>query len=92
MKHQGSRPRNTAEVAEPEGVTKSGLSQAREKRALIRKDSGDARVWIDGEPVVRLPLRKESHGASYLRLRAISETAGHEGFLIESVSVKTKEY
>jgi hypothetical protein len=45
-------------------------------------------------------LRKESHGASYLRLRATAEisgetageTAADEGFLVESVSVKTKEY
>jgi hypothetical protein len=56
----------------------------------------EARVLVDGELAVTLPLRKESHGASYLRLRATSETsgepAGDEGFLIESVYVNTKEY
>ena len=57
-------------------------------------------VGNTSEVAVTLPLRKESHGASYLRLRATSETSGEtggktsgdEGFLIESVSVETKEY
>lgn len=51
----------------------------------------DAKVFVDDELVATLPLRKESHGASYLRLRATSESGGDEGFLVESVSVQTKE-
>ena len=48
----------------------------------------ECRVELDGRAAGRLPLRRESTGACYLRLRSTAEASDRAGFLVESVEVE----
>lgn len=48
------------------------------------------RVKANGKPSGAYPLQRLSAGVSYLRLRAVAESPEVGGFLVESVSMKTR--
>ncbi len=49
--------------------------------------SRTARVTLDGRQVATLPLRRETTGANYLRIRSTAAEPGPGGLLVESVDV-----
>jgi len=53
-----------------------------------RRATRQCRVQLDGREIGTLPLRRETTGACYLRLRATAQEANPAGLLVESVEVE----